>query len=292
VAVYRREAPIIFERTRQLDRMCLPYQMLTRDDNIVIDLSRVSFIKPPALIGILVLLEGVSKMFTSGAPNISIFPPKDKSVLDYLLKVEFVEALRSLYDWEIPEKDLMTLGKRILPVIPITRFNNANDVEDIANRMQSTFRTKLVGLASLLQPCHVVFSELADNVLHHAESNGGFVLAQQYNYVRGPMLEIAVGDCGIGILASLSKKPAIAKQVKTEQGAIQLAMQDGITCFDNPYRGYGLGHVEWEVKHIAKRSLTVRSGTGYIIIRGGRHMFSDSCSLLRGTIVHTVMPCG
>ena len=200
---YRRKGPIIFERAKQLDSLSVPLADLSDGDVVVFDLSSVNFMKPPSVIGMLVLIEHLLKLPVSC--QLRILPPKDKDVLDYLVKIDFVKTLRFMGSWRIPKGHQVPSENKIRPVIPITRFRTADEIETIANAMQSKFRTELVGLTTLLQPCHVVFSELAENVIHHANSDGGFVLAQQYNYAKGPVLEVAVGDCGIGISASLKQ---------------------------------------------------------------------------------------
>ena len=158
--------------------------------------------------------------------------------------------------------------------------------------MQSKFHTDFAGLTTLLQPCHIIFSELSDNIIHHANSNGGFVLAQQYNYVKGSVLEIAIGDCGIGIKSSLLQNPQLAGSFANDQEAVLMSLKDGVTCLCDTYRGFGLGYVEQVVRPIADRILTLRSGTGYAIIRGGWYTFHEECKYLPGTIAHVIIPCG
>ncbi len=287
---YNLKAPLIFDRAKKLDCFSIPLDDLERNDAIVFDLSRVSFVRPPALIGILVIIERILQ--TNIGPNLTLVLPKDKHVLDYFAKVGLPEAIQLLGEWEIPHEHLVASERKILPVIPITRFLDSDDVEQVANLMQQKFHTELLGLSTLLQPCHIVFSELADNVLHHARSNGGFILAQQYNYRRGPMLEIAIGDCGVGIPASLQQKHDISQQFTNDREAILLALKDGISSLPDPSRGFGLGYVEGEVKSVADRILTVRSGKGYAIIRGGGYVFCGDCKFWPGALFHVVIPCG
>jgi hypothetical protein len=293
---YLCKAPIVFDRVRQLDCFALPLDEITSDDIVTFDLSCVNFIKPPGVIGILVAIETLLNL-GERCPDIRIFPPSRNGVLDYLLKINFVDALRQLCSWEIPTEHLISpTSVKMRPVIPITRFKVADDVEDLANQMNSTFRTDFIGLETLLEPCHVIFSELADNVLHHAGSNGGFVLAQQYNYASGPLLEIAIGDSGLGIPISLAQNPDLASKLHSDQEAISLALQDGVTRFaGKPYRGYGLGYIHKHVEAAQNRMMTVRSGSGYVIIgysKQDRYTWADECRCLTGTLAHVVLPCG
>ena len=287
---YVLKAPIIFEKAKQLDCFHLPTSSFKRGDRVVFDLLRVKFIKPPGVMGIINTIEYLARI----DPNlkITIYPPEDQFVLEYLVRVDLIKALEIFGKWKIPDEDRQTLGTKLSPLIPLQRFSTAMEVEKIAQLMEHTFRTELLGFSTLLQPCHVIFSELADNVLHHAGSDGGFVLAQQYNYREGPILEIAVGDCGIGILASLSGKQSLTKQIGSDKDAIELALEDGISCIADTHRGYGLGYVREELARVDDRILTMRSGNGYIIKRGSGYKFAEVCKHLPGTIAHAVIPCG
>jgi len=291
MAIYNCLAPLVFERTKQLDSVYLPLSEIGKNDKVVFDLSQVKFIKPPALIGLLVLIEALTRKPSDQCPNIRITTPTDKHVLDYMLKVNFVETLKSMGDWKITGKLPTKISRKIRPVIPVTRFKTATDIENIAIKMSEIFQTDLMGLSTLLQPCHVIFSELADNVIHHADSGGGYILAQQYSYCSGPMIDIAVGDAGIGIPSSLRNNPKITGLFTDDKSAIILALQDQVTRFDDPYRGFGLGHITAELGSITKRSLTIRSGTGYAIVKGSGYTFTGVNKWLPGTIAHAVIPC-
>ena len=291
MATYNCLAPLVFERTKQLDSVYLPLSEIGKNDKIVFDLSSIKFIKPPALIGLLVLIESLIQKASNQRPNILITAPKDKHVLDYLLKINFVGTLQSMGGWKITGKMPTKISRKIRPVIPITRFKTANDIENIATKMSEIFQTDLIGLSTLLQPCHVIFSELADNVIHHAGSGGGYILAQQYSYRNGPMIDIAVGDAGIGIPSSLRNNPNLAGLFTDDKSAIILALRDQVTRFDDPYRGFGLGHIKAELGSITKRSLTIRSGTGYAIVKGSGYTFTGVNKWLPGTIAHAVIPC-
>ncbi len=151
---------------------------------------------------------------------------------------------------------------------------------------------QFAGLTTLLQPCDVVFSELAINAVEHAKSNGGFVLAQQYDYHDGSKLEIAVGDCGIGIPTSLKQNKKLKGKFNSDREAIKLVLGGGLSRINDPHRGYGLSNVKDEMIRAPDRALTLRSGSGYAIIYSGGRPYSASCSYFPGTLGHAVIPCG
>jgi hypothetical protein len=285
------KAPKVFEKIIQIDNLCIPKnQKLTDKDMAIVDLSDIKFIKPLGIIGVLLLVEHIMKMKKDERPRIGIYPPKDTEVLDYLLQVSFDKALKSLGKWNIP-KDVQASRRKIKPVIPITRFHNWQDIENIANTMQEKFHTDFIGLTTLLQPCHIVFSELAINAVEHANSDGGFVLAQKYDYQRGSILEIAVGDCGIGIAKSLKQKLSNKRLFKSDRQAIALVLDGGLSCVSDPHRGNGLYFVKEELTHAPDRSLTIRSGNGYAILSTGARPYSANCVYFPGTLAHAVIPC-
>jgi hypothetical protein len=289
---YALAAPRNFDRMKHIDRLCLPLsRKLSNKDLVIIDLSNVGFIKPMGVISVLLLVESIAKMDAPERPDLNLIAPAHPGVLDYLLKIELIAALKSLCEWKIPSRIKVGEGK-LKPVIPIKRFCNWEEIDDIAVAMQNTFHTKLRGLATLLQPCDVVFSELAINVVEHANSNGGFVLAQQYDYRDGSKLEIAVGDCGIGILGSLNQNKKIRGQFNSDRQAITRVLQGGFSRHNNRYRGYGLHNMKEELIGAPDRSLTLRSGTGYAIIHAGRRPYSSQCAYFPGTLGHAVIPCG
>lgn len=284
---------MIFDRVKQVDYLSLPTHELTGHDTVTVDLSGLKFIKPLGVISILLLIESISKLPSAGQLTVNIIGPGSYDVLDYLLKIDLLNALRSMINLKIPD-ELVPSNREILPVIPITRFQKYQDVEDIAHAMQEVFHTELMGLTTLHQPCHSIFSELAHNSVEHAHSDGGFVLAQQYNFRKGKIIEIAVGDCGIGISKSLLQNPRIKGLFNTDEEAIKLVLDGGHSrIIDDTHRGYGLNHLrDDEVTPIRTRKLTLRSGTGYANIWNGGQIYSSQCKYFPGTLGYAVIPCG
>ena len=288
VMKYHLKAPRTFDGIEKITRFCLPTDsQLIDKDAVLIDLSDLHFIKPMGVIGILLLVESITKNNIN--TKIILMPPKNSEVLDYLLKVNIIPALNILGKWKIP-KGTTASGRRIKPVIPITRFKSSQEIEDIANQMEQTFAQKFSGLSSLLQPCHLVFSELADNVIQHANSSGGFVLAQQYDYSEGTNSNLQ-SVIVIGIHTSLKQSTKLKGIEITDEDAIGLVLRGGISRMDDPYRGFGISHVKDELTHSPDRSLTLRSGNVYAILYAGEEPVIGTCNYFPGTLVHAVIPC-
>lgn len=285
--------PTKFGNARELD--CIAVSRLPDHGCVRIDLSRVSFLRPAGLVGILVFVEHLLRLRQHS--KIELRLPENPRVRDYLFKVDFLSALRWLVSGA-PRTGLPPQDVAVLAMIPVRRFRSSAEVEAIANRMAEVFTAELIGLGTLLQPAHTIFAELADNVLHHSGTDGGgVVVAQEYRLAPGRLarsrrvIEIAVGDAGRGIRAALSTKPELAARLSNDRDAILMALEDGVSSLPDETRGYGLGYVAGVVTEAKRRELTLRSGGGWVTVRSGGHTQSGKCEPLPGTIAHAVIFC-
>ncbi len=251
---------------------------------VLVDMRGVKFIKPLAVVAIVMFLQG---MIARGRQPWVAFP-SHPGVLNYLLAIGLPEMMDQLGQWNWPSDFPREAPEGLRPMVRLTKFSTTDDVERIAEEMANVF--VMEGLGSLLKPSHVVFSELAENVVAHSGSPG-FILAQRYEYAEGPVIDIAVGDSGMGVRQALSGNPKLRPKLTDDRQALVLAMTDGVTgVAADRYRGYGLGHVSAELV-ASGRWLVVRSGraTGYW--REGRRISVSACGESFGTLVHAVIPC-
>ena len=261
----------------------------TRGDG-VLDLAPVNFIKPVGTVALLATIERLMKR--PDMPKVTIELPENQNVQSYLRLAGVFAAMREhgVFEGMQPE-DLIPEIQPAKPMVTCTRFANEFDIDNLAAQMEDRFQTELVGFASLLQPCHEIFSELASNVVYHADSNGGYVLAQQYDYSSGPVVEIAVADCGIGIRASLQKNPK-HRAISSDVQAIERSLREGVSSLPDHHRGYGLHHVTGDVRQNKDREMTIRSGQGILTLRGDGKITRDYDSpIYYGTIVSVSIPC-
>ena len=127
---------------------------------------------------------------------------------------------------------------------------------------------------------------MADNVQTHAESGGGFVCAQTYD--RGTVherIEVAIGDTGRGVRASLQTRHAPT----TDEEALRLAVEESISGLDRR-RGLGLHYVARDIPRAGGR-LTMRSGSAILHVNPGGP-FSTTCPPVDGTLVGIRVPVG
>ena len=219
--------------------------------------------------------------------------PEDAKVRSYLRSAGVFSVMRDLVWFGDPQpEDLIPAQTRLRPMVPCTHFDTEDEIELLANQMEELFHTELMGYGGILETCHTIFSELATNVLNHADSAGGYVLAQQYNYRDGPIVEIAVADCGIGIHASLQKNRN-HEQIVSDADAIELAVKEGVSSLDDRWRGYGLYYVTDGVKQNNNREMTIRSRHGTMTLQGNGKISKreDDSPIYSGTIVNVSIPC-
>ena len=260
----------------------------TRDN--VIDFGPVEFIKPVGVVAFLATLDRLTKQLNER--HLTFKLPESPSVREYLRLSGVFDVLRGIIPFgSVQPEDVVPRLPLLIAIVPCKYFASEDDIEQLANQMEEDFETVLPGRGSILETCHTAFSEIATNVIYHAESGGGYVLAQQCNYRTGPMVEIAVADCGIGIQASLQKNSKYA-HILSDADAIELATKEGTSSLEDRYRGYGLHHVLYDVKRNNNRKMSIRSGHGTITLQGNGNVIKrDNLPNYPGTILNVTIPC-
>ncbi len=256
----------------------------------IIDLSHLRFIRPVGIVALLTTLERFGD--PSSGPQIELLLPNGPTVRRYLARAGVYEVMKE-QGWVREDQDdwQEIVGPGVRLMVPCTRFRDESDVERLAAQMETLFHTEFRGYGSLLGALETIFGELATNVVYHADSEGGYVLAQQYNYQTGPIVEVAVADCGIGIRESLRKNPDNLS-VGSDADFIESATREGVSSIRDSYRGYGFHHVTFDLQKDERREMTIRSGTGRITIQGnGTVRKADGGMRYSGTIVSVTVPC-
>jgi hypothetical protein len=292
-----RNQPITAKAPPQFDRLDLLDRLLVSGPEVefggvLIDLTPIQRWGPGTILGTLVIVEYLRKLQTEDRlPYVGIGYGGRGRAWALASRLGFSEMLEELFGRPTPTSRFRVSAE---PIIPARHFRSSAEVEEVANAMAEVFQTELVGVSFLLQPCHVVFSELADNVLHHSESDGGFVSAARIRHRDQSgrpvdMVEIAVGDAGIGIPNSLRQNPSL--KADTDSAAIRLALQEGVSGLPDSYRGYGLWHIEQEIRGKAQqRSMVLRSGTGLVRLRGDGRLRQAEYKRFPGTLAHVMIP--
>ena len=132
----------------------------------------------------------------------------------YLARMGLFKTLKIPFDGTFVEHE--PAGR----FIPITRIRSSDEL--------SRFITDMVPLLHLepeqSRTIGYIISELARNVIEHAESEHGAFLCAQY-YKKSNTIRVGIADTGVGIKASITR----SHPARTDLEAIKLALWPGIT---------------------------------------------------------------
>lgn len=258
--------------------------VLRNYDDYVIDLRHLSFIHPCGIVAILCLAErllGYKK-------QIKVIMPVSPEVRDYFSEIHMIDAIKSLT--KIDPMPVQSNGKirRLTPILPVASFYNDEEVEEIARQIEMTMHDQ--GFTNIMWPCYTIITELAANVVQHSEGSRGWVLAQRYEYESGQIIEVSVGDSGVGIRRSLRKNPELTDLIINDRIALKQAVSERVSRYSDPLRGYGLYHVCSEVK-ATDRKLSIRSGSGCLVVYGDGHQVVYERPPIVGVLTEARIPC-
>lgn len=260
-----------------------PLLELDHPARVRLDLSHLAFIGPTALAlleAALRRLEHLEYLIPGGA----IVQPNSPMTAMYLQRMDVYRGLASAGAVSEDFKRRKPSGFR-----PITQFDAdavTMTAKELSEALQEKCQTDAVASAAIF----VSISELADNVIHHADTPlGGFCGAQGFS--KKPEFELGIVDLGVGIRGSLIRNPAHA-DVKDDVTAIERALQPRVTSNPKFNSGNGL----FITKLLLKRNtgaLLVRSGRGKVLGGGDDHAETVERDF-QGTIVsmraHTERP--
>lgn len=158
-------------------------------------------------------------------------------------------------------------GDGVGVVLPLTRFRDEGDVDELTNRANDALSASNLGAANLYPIVRETFSEIAMNAAQHSESPiGAYGVIQFQRSERGQSFVCGVADGGIGIRRSLGRNPAHPPEhLRDDWTAIEYAMNELVSGTGNPYRGIGLfGIMEDAIAD--NQSVIIRSGLGSLFI--------------------------
>jgi hypothetical protein len=238
----------------------ITFDQLLRDqrplETGVFDLRGTTFAAPSGLVSLGLALEAAGR--TAGDVVLRI---EDPTVRSYFARSGFLAAMSPTCRVEPDPSDLSHLFDHRLGrspmLIELTRVSNQPTLEGLLERtIESVARVRndrndALDVAALL-------SELGGNVLEHG-GGGGLLALQVYGEADQPFLELAVGDLGPGIRASLLGNPGNPRLAGDFQ-AIQHAVRPMISGSTDPARGSGLYQL-LRVIHGHGGSVQIRSGT-------------------------------
>lgn len=230
-------------------------------DRLVIDATKLTFASPLDLAGIV----SAAHWAASDAIPVTFRLPTDLNMASYLQRMDVLRQMpsRTSILGHIPPDARNDHRRRLVEVTAL----NAGNMDDLAEKL-GPFVTSFyeshsqAAGASVFKAC----SELMGNAAEHgASEEGAFLAAQVYTgkTTKGPRLEFAVCDTGIGVMNHLRQNPEHAHFTRDEL-AIAKAIQAGVSGMSTAGRGNGLSDAVRDAQSDGRIDLTIRSGKGEV----------------------------
>ena len=223
----------------------------------VIDLSTIEFITPFALTYLGLFIRWQNQK----GRGFNIILPQKQETKNYLNRQNFFERFNIRV---IDEALLLDFDpyKYSFEMVDISKDYGLSD--SIAKKISDVIHYKDIGVP--VEEFCEISAELVDNFVIHSEENRGVMVLQYFPKKRS--LCMAIGDCGIGIRASLSKNPKFAYLInRSHDEAIRKAIELGASRLEEE-RGYGFYEVIEKISE-CKGEFSLVSFGGYLRITNG-----------------------
>ena len=260
-----------------VDRLCS--QVDQRPERPRIDLSEVTFFTPYGLVYFGMFL----RYHNARGKAFDVDLPRNPAAKEYLQRQNFFDRFN--FNTEAIEQG------------SLRRFTTSTSLNDIVDLEKRAYIAEDVtdSILTLLQGNRVhidtslfanIASELVDNFAQHAEQTLA-ALAIQY-YPRPRRVVMAVGDCGVGVRASLATKFEYAYlKDRPHTEAILKALEPQVSS--KRQGGMGLTDVNEDVRQ-ANGRLTITSGNGRVMVNQLGTRFGVTSHDLSGVQVEISIP--
>jgi hypothetical protein len=247
----------------------LQIQGKLQEKDAVVDLSRVSFIEPYSMAGLLLL--GRNHVRNTGEKIIADRIPLQ--IHQYLARMDFFT--KGVYTEAKPldKKKLLSRSSFSKRVIECTEIPNKerDSVKAIGDAV-ALFRKRASNILKFFMADNTAdmlvtaISELCQNVFEHS-LDSGFLTVQSYDFERAHIVRLVIADSGIGIEESFAGK----ENRFPEKGAALIHRAVSSTISSKRPFGYGLCQVSEIVSRLGG-SLFIRSAAASVAIinRGSR----------------------
>lgn len=251
-----------------------------------IDLRPFDFIDAYATMGLALLVRHAC--LSGETPDLTV--PDSGSVRMYLARQEFFEVISSWY--EIPQelRDLQGCQWSANPrVAPLTKIEDEDDVSPVADRIERLLTSPAFGIPKpFAKGVWRILTETLQNVPQHASiglerAEPGIAVLQVYP----GCVEIAVGDIGVGLRATLSRNPACVGRSDAELQ--ELVLRRGVSGTAVSGRGNGLCLVTDTIVKL-RGLLRLQSGSAATTIGSTIHR-QNPCTEFPGTQLWIRLPC-
>jgi hypothetical protein len=234
-------------------------------ERVLFDASHVRWVDPYGLIGLLVL--GSTARMRGEQPLLKL--PDAPEVISYMSRMAFFEHADDIFELHGSVKRGRHDGESevLLEITPVNEFEDIHKVVDLIN--QRGLRILTTQLHYPMREAYqfsVIFSEVCQNIVEHAEATG-WVATQTYNWSKKlgrKVVIIAVMDMGVGFRESLgATHSARYPEGWTDLDALETAFRQGRSRHHDPGRGQGLQQIRKYVDRWNGR-MTIRSGSARI----------------------------
>jgi hypothetical protein len=239
-----------------------------------LDLSGLRFVDPYGLVGLISM--GVSAEYRRGRAW-GLLLPRSREVRSFMARTGAASWLENSFviaDGGDVAGRTGGIDRENAPLLEVMRVREAADVHRAVARMKGRadrLLVKRLGYNALAADRFTVaLAEICQNIVDHSQGEG-FVAAHYLPSAHGRgAVRLAVGDVGIGIRASLSRRYASRFPGSwDDRAAVRLAFQRHVSRVEEPGRGLGLKLVAEMVRGWNGR-LLLRSGTAAYAISSSR----------------------
>ena len=249
-----------FSHTGDLLEYQVPRNGPRRDDfdweSVRIDLSRCEFVRPAGVLWCTIYPLLVAQR---GIPC-ELVAPNNVGVTSYLNRLGLFETLENArVEIDFPGMPNPQQGRLVLP---LTRLSAISQVEELGEAIVEYLMQSNISSANVYDHINMVFAELANNAVEHADSSiGAYGYVQYYAFEGQPRFVCTIADGGIGIRSSFQKNPDHVGKVQNDWQAIEYALQENISVHGDT-RGLGLSHIV-ELVLPPNRELSISSGLAF-----------------------------
>ncbi len=263
-------------------------------ERVLFDASHVRWVDPYGLVGLLVI--GSTAKQRGERPLLKL--PDAPEVISYMSRMAFFEHADDIFELHGNVKRGRHDGgsEVLLEITAVNEFADIHKVVDLINsRGLRILTTQLHYPIREAYQFSVIFSEVCQNIVEHAEA-GGWVATQTYNWSKKlgrKVVIIAVMDLGVGFRQSLSATHAARfPEGWTDLNALETAFHQGRSRHHDPGRGQGLQQIRKQVDRWDGR-MTIRSGTARIAdvpAWDDTHLSETGLTPLPGSQIGIVLP--
>lgn len=237
-----------------------------RLDRVTFDMNDVGFVDPAGMLALLDLLRWMDQKGIRS--NVKL--PGEK-VVTYLERMDFWKHLKK-YEVEadygsIPDPGGSSNRDVLLETTPVRETDDVHRIIRGVREEAGVILEKNLNYPDQeLDRFLTAISEICQNIVEHS-GDEGFVAVQKYFYrdtLGRNVVKMAVSDMGIGIEKTLRERfQEKAGEEWSDRMAIEKAMSEQVSRFDDPGRGHGLKTVRESTGHWNGR-LSLRSGTARV----------------------------